>query len=583
MCSRTRGPAIAPSFVTCPTRKMEIPAFLPKNTSRAAHSRTCPTEPGAPARSGENTVWIESMIITAGASSAAGGEDPLQGGFRHQVDSAVRDPEAGGAQLHLRLGLLPGDVQHRSPLPRQPPRRLQEDGGFPDPRVAAQQGGRRGHHASPHHAVELGDAARDAHGGGLRDLGQAAPASRPGSRARRARRPGAGAETSSTKVFHSPHPGHFPTHFGDVVPHAVQANSTFTFAIFSPPRRPPRRTWPRRRGRSASRPRTPAPARTEPSGSVASFTRTRPKRVSTSRTARSSFSRSQAWYRRPIAVDTEKTAEETSSSRSSGARIRSTQPGRFFFIVAGRTATSRAPALEGTARSAARTAAGSCRRCSPRSRGPGPCPAKRPRAPPRRPAGGWGGPGAPGAPARSRRARAVISGGRSKETSKARRSAAPVGVTSSPSPSPNRHGAPFSSSRVAGAGTGIFPCSDRASPLPPGSGRTVRRLRPGQLEQEAAGDDVDDRVDGAHLVEVDLVDRRAVDLRLGRPQQLEAADRPCERLRRQGGGLEQRDDVGEMARVLRPAGHVHVHPRPRHPAGVPPLHRQPVAGERERP
>src|SRR5659263_387887 len=34
--------------------------------------------------------------------------------------------------------------------------------------------------------------------------------------------------TSSTRVFHSPHPGHFPIHLGEQVPHAVQANSTFT-------------------------------------------------------------------------------------------------------------------------------------------------------------------------------------------------------------------------------------------------------------------------------------------------------------------------------------------------------------------
>ena len=69
MCSSTRGPAIAPSFVTCPTRKTDTPAFFPKKARRAAHSRTWPTEPGAPGRSEENTVWIESTISVPGESS----------------------------------------------------------------------------------------------------------------------------------------------------------------------------------------------------------------------------------------------------------------------------------------------------------------------------------------------------------------------------------------------------------------------------------------------------------------------------------------------------------------------------------
>jgi hypothetical protein len=209
--------------------------------------------------------------------------------------------------------------------------------------------------------------------------------------------------------------------------------------------------------------------RTDPSGSVASFTRTRPYRVSSVRAARSSFIRSHAWNRRPIAVETENTAEETISSRSSGHRRRSTQPGRFFFIVAGRIATSRAPAASARSiRSSNRCglmssmfASTSRTRSRPRAPGTGSPATTRSR---------FGRPGISRCPSPIPTPRTVIPGGRPKETSNARSSAAPVGVTSSPSPSPNRHGASRSSSSVAGPGTGIFPCSDQASPDPPGRG-----------------------------------------------------------------------------------------------------------------
>ena len=47
MCSSTRGPASAPSFVTWPTSTMAVPLLLAMRVSCAAHSRTCATEPGA--------------------------------------------------------------------------------------------------------------------------------------------------------------------------------------------------------------------------------------------------------------------------------------------------------------------------------------------------------------------------------------------------------------------------------------------------------------------------------------------------------------------------------------------------------
>jgi hypothetical protein len=66
MCSSVFGPAIPPPFVTCPTTNTVVPLSLAKRMSRAAHSRTWPTFPGAPSRSAVKIVWIESTIITCG-------------------------------------------------------------------------------------------------------------------------------------------------------------------------------------------------------------------------------------------------------------------------------------------------------------------------------------------------------------------------------------------------------------------------------------------------------------------------------------------------------------------------------------
>ena len=71
MCSSTRGPAIAPSLVTWPTRIITVPVCLAWRVNCAAHSRTCATEPGADVNASEYTVWIESITATSGLSSAS--------------------------------------------------------------------------------------------------------------------------------------------------------------------------------------------------------------------------------------------------------------------------------------------------------------------------------------------------------------------------------------------------------------------------------------------------------------------------------------------------------------------------------
>ena len=71
MCSSTRGPASAPSFVTWPTSTMHTPLDLAARVRCAAHSRTCATEPGAEVSWSEYTVWIESMTATAGCVTSS--------------------------------------------------------------------------------------------------------------------------------------------------------------------------------------------------------------------------------------------------------------------------------------------------------------------------------------------------------------------------------------------------------------------------------------------------------------------------------------------------------------------------------
>ncbi len=66
MCSSTRGPAIAPSLVTWPTKITAMPRCLARRVSCAAHSRTWETLPGAEVSASVYIVWIESTTSTSG-------------------------------------------------------------------------------------------------------------------------------------------------------------------------------------------------------------------------------------------------------------------------------------------------------------------------------------------------------------------------------------------------------------------------------------------------------------------------------------------------------------------------------------
>ena len=66
ICSNNLGPAKAPSFVTWPTIKVDIPIFLDIFMNFEVPSFIWLTVPGAEDISGEYTVWIESTIINSG-------------------------------------------------------------------------------------------------------------------------------------------------------------------------------------------------------------------------------------------------------------------------------------------------------------------------------------------------------------------------------------------------------------------------------------------------------------------------------------------------------------------------------------
>src|SRR5437899_1360524 len=90
MCSRTRGPAISPSFVTCPTSTTTKPRRLARPINSCAAPRTWLTVPGALSSVSRYIVWIESMMTRSGGAAEA----LWRSAARHLLDKAV--PGAAG-------------------------------------------------------------------------------------------------------------------------------------------------------------------------------------------------------------------------------------------------------------------------------------------------------------------------------------------------------------------------------------------------------------------------------------------------------------------------------------------------------
>ena len=214
MCSSTRGPAIAPSFVTWPMRNSAVPPRLAKRVSCAAHSRTCATEPGADCSVSDHSVWIESITAMLGPRRLERAEHALELRLGGNAHPRGVEREAPRAQRDLLGRFFAGHIEHRL---RERAQSLQQQRGLADARIAAEQ-----HHLpcdqpAAERAVELADAGRHALQVARLYIGK---------RDRRRRcavaPPRRGRSTVSVSVPAAPHEGQAPNHCSAVAPHSVQ-------------------------------------------------------------------------------------------------------------------------------------------------------------------------------------------------------------------------------------------------------------------------------------------------------------------------------------------------------------------------
>ena len=220
MCSSTRGPAIAPSFVTWPTKMTTMSRCFASRVSCAAHSRTCATLPGAEVSASVYAVWIESMTTTSGASRADRRDDRLELDLGQQRHRRVDEPEPLRAQRDLLDRFLAGHVER---LLRGADRRhrLQQQRRLADARDRRPAGSRRrGRGRRP----ARGRIPRGRSGSAGVCLASTLPSARtvaalPATLWKRVAR---GVAIVSTSVFHAPQCGHWPCHFGLWPPHSVQ-------------------------------------------------------------------------------------------------------------------------------------------------------------------------------------------------------------------------------------------------------------------------------------------------------------------------------------------------------------------------
>ena len=126
-------------------------------------------------------------------------------------------------------------------------------------------------------------------------------------------------------------------------------------------------------------------------------------------------------------------------------------------------------------------------------------------------------------------------------------SSAPVGVTSSLWTPDEYTGAPASSFTVAGAGTGKVPVRGMHHPAADVQRRADDAIGLEPFDREHRADDVDDRVEGAHFVQMNLLDRNLVDRGFGLAKTMEERFGPRLRVRRQRRPLDQLVDFRKAA------------------------------------
>ena len=138
MCSSTLGPAKVPSLVTWPTRNTDNPVVLAWRMMAEALCRTCDTLPGADELSEETMVWILSITSTSGPSVSHFFQNAFHAVFRQYEKLILLDVQALCAHLDLAYAFFPADIEHLPGL-AELCRDLQQECGFSDARIAAQQ------------------------------------------------------------------------------------------------------------------------------------------------------------------------------------------------------------------------------------------------------------------------------------------------------------------------------------------------------------------------------------------------------------------------------------------------------------
>src|SRR6266568_174834 len=222
MCSRVLGPAMPPPLVTCPTSSTAGPASLANRIKQAAHSRTCPTLPGAPSSSSVYVVWIESSSTTRAPSAAAWctiassrvspstwmlPASSVSRSARRRSWSGDSSPETYSVGIPAVSSRAAHCIKRVDfPMPGSPPTRVTEPGTIPPPSTKSNS-------ARPVFQRSTSTPPR-AHRrmGGRPDAAESLLTARPPDRP----------TASSASVFHAPHASHRPAHFGCSAPQSVQ-------------------------------------------------------------------------------------------------------------------------------------------------------------------------------------------------------------------------------------------------------------------------------------------------------------------------------------------------------------------------
>ncbi len=93
-----------------------------------------------------------------GAHRGGGFENRLEAGLAGHVHRAGVLLEAVGPEADLLGGLLAAGIEHPAAARLEPGRRLEQQGGLADARLATDQDHRAGHHPAAQHEVELVEA-----------------------------------------------------------------------------------------------------------------------------------------------------------------------------------------------------------------------------------------------------------------------------------------------------------------------------------------------------------------------------------------------------------------------------------------